>query len=107
MLTSDRLIDALNRQIGQELGASVLYLSIAAYFDGEALSELAKFFYRQSDEEREHALKFIKYVVDVGGSVEVPEIAAAAAGFEDAESAADAYKKTDEWKRSTLVDPGQ
>ena len=37
MLASDKLIAAFNRQIGNEMGASMLYVSIASYFDSEAL----------------------------------------------------------------------
>ena len=50
MLASDKLIDAFNQQIGNEMGASMQYIAIASYFDAETLPELAKFFYRQSEE---------------------------------------------------------
>ncbi|KFD59106.1 hypothetical protein M513_00269, partial [Trichuris suis] len=53
----------LNKQINVELYASNLYLSMAAYFDRHdvALPGFANFFRRQSDEERQHAMKLIKY----------------------------------------------
>src|SRR5687768_18230171 len=51
MLISEKLEAALNRQVGREMGASMQYLAIAAYFDGQALKQLARFFYRQADEE--------------------------------------------------------
>jgi ferritin len=71
MLISDKLNQSMNKQIGSELGASNHYLKIAAYFDSESLPELAGFFYRQSDEEREHALKFVHYILDAGGVVDI------------------------------------
>jgi ferritin len=74
MLISEKLNQAMNAQVGSELGASNQYLQIAAYFEREFLPELAAFFYRQSDEERVHALKFAHYIVEAGGTLAVPEI---------------------------------
>lgn len=76
MLISEKLNAAINAQIGREFGASNQYLAIAAYFDRETLPELAKFFYRQSDEERMHALKFVHYVVDTDGDLALPAVEA-------------------------------
>jgi len=87
MLISEKLNAAMNQQIGRELGASNQYLNIAAYFDRETLPELAEFFYRQSDEERMHALKFVNYIVDAGGKVAIPAVDAPKQGIDSAESA--------------------
>ena len=86
-LASEKLIAAFNGQIGHEMGASLQYISVAAYFDSEALPQLAQFFYRQSEEEREHAMKFVKFVIDVGGPVEIPALPAPKARFASAEEA--------------------
>lgn len=59
-------IEGLNQQITNEMQASLQYTAISSYFDSEALPELAAFFTRQSEEEREHALKFVKYLLDAG-----------------------------------------
>ncbi|HYN21521.1 MAG TPA: ferritin-like domain-containing protein, partial [Thermoanaerobaculia bacterium] len=72
MLANDKLIQAFNQQIGNEMGASMQYIAIASYFDSETLPELAKFFYKQSAEERDHAMKFVKFIHDVGGQVRIP-----------------------------------
>ena len=90
MLASKRLVEAFNRQIGHEMGASMQYIALASYFDVETLPELARFFYRQSEEEREHAMRFVKFVVDVGGRVEIPAIPAPKCNFVSAEEAAQA-----------------
>ena len=76
MLISNEIAKKMNAQIGSELGASNQYLRIAAYFDRENLPELAAFFFRQSDEERMHALKFVHYVLEAGGEIEIPAIPA-------------------------------
>ena len=87
MLASQKLIDAFNQQIGNELGASLQYISIASYFDGETLPQLAGFFYRQSEEEREHAMRFVKFINEVGGKVKIPALPAPDADFASAEDA--------------------
>ncbi|HVS00533.1 MAG TPA: ferritin [Thermoanaerobaculia bacterium] len=87
MLASNPLIQAFNQQIGHEMAASMQYISIATYFDSETLPELAKFFYRQSEEERTHAMRFVKFIVDVGGRVEIPALPAPRVEFTTAEEA--------------------
>ncbi len=87
MLISSEMNAALNEQIGYEFGASLQYVSIAAYFDNESLPELARHFYAQASEERDHAMRFVKYVVDAGGQVAIPAIPAPRSGFGSAEEA--------------------
>jgi ferritin len=87
MLISADMNAALNEQIGHELGASVQYVAIAAYFDGEGLPQLAQHFYGQATEERDHAMRFVQYVVDADGQVEIPAIPAPQARFRSAEEA--------------------
>lgn len=74
MLISEKMNQEINRQVGSELHASHQYINIAAYFDNEGLPELSGFFFRQSDEERVHALRFINYLLDAGGKVAIPAI---------------------------------
>lgn len=69
------------------LYASLQYFSIAAHFAAEALPQLSTHFSKQAEEEKEHALRFIKYVVDVGGRMVIPAIAAPEATFQTAEAA--------------------
>lgn len=87
MPSSEKLVAAFNEQIGRELGASHLYVSIATYFDSEALPRLSSFFYRQAEEEREHAMRFVKFVMDVGGRVRIPAIQAPQHDFDGGEAA--------------------
>jgi ferritin len=89
MLISDKLESALNRQIGREMGASLQYLAIAAHFDRQSLKQLARFFYRQAEEERIHALKFLHFVIEAGGTVTLPAIAAPKGVFHSAKECAE------------------
>jgi bacterioferritin B len=87
MLISNEMNAAINEQIGHEFAAMLQYVAIATYFDGEALPLLARHFYRQAEEEREHAMRFVRYVVDAGGQTSIPAIPAAKSGFGSAEEA--------------------
>ncbi|MCM2270573.1 MAG: ferritin [Thermoanaerobaculia bacterium] len=97
LLASPKLLAALNSQVGNEIHASLQYTSIAAHFDAENLPELSAFFARQATEERDHALKFVGFVVDVGGRVEIPAIAAPKHRFA---SAAEAVRLSLDWERT-------
>lgn len=88
MLISEKLNHAMNEQIGSELGASNQYLQLAGYFQNEDLPELAAFFFRQSEEERQHAMKFVNYILDAGGQVTIPMIPQPPQDIDSAEQAA-------------------
>ena len=86
-MISQALNNAINAQIGREFGASMQYIQIAAFFDERALDLTAKLFFEQSDEEREHAMKLLRYVLDAGGEVHIPPIDAPVSRFSNAEEA--------------------
>lgn len=90
MLISKDLENAINQQVTNEFGASMQYISIAAYFDNEDLEQLATFFFRQADEERMHAMKFANYVLEAGGQLRIAEIPASKYDFKSAEEAVQA-----------------
>lgn len=64
----------LKDQVRSELGASQQYLAIAVYFDSADLPQLASFFYRQSVEERNHAMMLVRYLIDRDVSAEIPAV---------------------------------
>jgi ferritin len=75
----DHMIDvkmekAINDQIVAEMYSAYLYLSMAAYFDGEGLSGLAAWMRVQFQEEQMHALKMFDYVGERGGRVRLGAI---------------------------------
>lgn len=96
MLISQTLNAAFNDEIGLELFASNQYLNMAAYLDGVPLKKLAALFMKQADEERSHALKFVGYLNDVGGTVTIPAIDAPQAAFASVE---EVVAKALEWER--------
>jgi ferritin len=87
LLISQTLATAVNQQIGNEFGASMQYVAIAAHFQQRQLTLLAKLFLAQAEEERTHAMKFVKYVLDTKGELLLPAIAAPKPSFSSAEDA--------------------
>lgn len=69
---------AINKQINVELRASYVYLALAYQFDRHdvALGGFHKFFKESSDEEREHAEKFMEYLNNRGGTIRLEPIEA-------------------------------
>lgn len=61
----------LNQQITKEDYSSQLYLSMASWAENLGFSGVADWLYAQSDEERMHMLKFIKYINERDGVAEI------------------------------------
>jgi bacterioferritin B len=90
MLISDALAAAINTQIGHEFGASLQYQQIGAHFHRMHLQQLAKLFFAQAEEEKQHAEKLLKYIVDTGATLQIPAIPQPVHQFASAEAAVDA-----------------
>ena len=67
-------MDLLNGQIKMEAHASATYLAMASWCEQNGFFTSAKFFYKQSEEEREHMMKIFHFLVDTGGNPISPEI---------------------------------
>src|SRR5262245_6502040 len=65
-MLSETVQQALNKQLTMELQASHNYLAIAAYFESLNLEGFAHWFEVQSNEEREHAMRFYTHINDRG-----------------------------------------
>jgi ferritin len=84
-IMSHHFNDLLTRQLGNEFAASQQYIAIAAWFDGQDMPRLAKHFYRQSLEERNHAMMMVQYMLDRGIKFAVPGIGEVRNDFATAE----------------------
>ena len=69
MVANQKIVAAINEQMGNEFSAMLQYYAIAAHFGAEGLPELSAHFYKQAEEEKEHALRFIQFVLDTGACV--------------------------------------
>ena len=64
----------LNDQVKYEASASMHYLSMASWADVNGYNGVAEFFYAQSEEERLHMTKLVKFINERGGVVIVPAL---------------------------------
>ncbi|HPG32225.1 MAG: ferritin [Lentimicrobiaceae bacterium] len=76
-MISKKVEEAINIQIKNEEHSSRIYMAMASWCETKGYRGAADFLYKQSDEERMHMLKFIKFLNDRGGyavlsALEVP-----------------------------------
>ncbi|MBM1106400.1 ferritin [Aurantibacter crassamenti] len=64
----------LNDQVKYEAGASMHYLAMASWADANGYNGIAEFFYNQSEEERVHMIKLVKFINERSGKVVVPAL---------------------------------
>ncbi|MDX1829206.1 MAG: ferritin [Lutibacter sp.] len=80
-MLSESMANALNKQIKVEAESSQIYLAMASWAEVQGLEGIAEFMYAQSDEERQHMLKFFKYINERGGHSVVSELTKPATKF--------------------------
>jgi ferritin len=65
---------SLNKQIKIEAESAQVYLAMAVWAEVKGLEGISNFMYDQSNEEREHMLKLIKFVNERGGHAHISEL---------------------------------
>lgn len=73
---SGNMQSSLNAQMTKEAHASQIYLSYAAWADGEGYAGVANFLFRHAQEERNHMMKILEYILERGGTVKIDAIPA-------------------------------
>src|ERR1700729_951049 len=73
---SKTIAAALNAQMDKEAHASQIYLSYAAWADSQGYGGIANFLFRHAQEERNHMMKILEYILKRGAEVEVTAIPA-------------------------------
>ncbi len=81
-MISQRMQDALNEQIRNELYSSFVYLSMSAHFESHNLPGLAAWMRAQAGEEHVHGMKIFDHILDRGGTVKMPGIQQPPVAFE-------------------------
>ncbi|MFI6870976.1 ferritin [Nocardia sp. NPDC050406] len=77
----------LHDQIRNEFNAEHQYIAMAVWFDNADLPVLAKHFYKQAVEERNHAMMIVQYFLDRDIDVEFSDVSAAKSQFANAKEA--------------------
>lgn len=74
-MLSKTIQEALNRQVQMEAQSSQAYLAMASWAEIQpGLEGVTEFFYNQSEEERVHMLKLLRYINERGGYGMVSEL---------------------------------
>ncbi|WP_078290762.1 ferritin [Mycobacterium sp. D16R24] len=81
---SSPFLELLRDQIRNEFTASQQYIAIAVYYDDADLPQLAKRFYAQAVEERNHAMMIIRYLIDKNVAISIPGVDPVINEFADA-----------------------
>ena len=76
------IVDTLNNQIKIEAQSSAAYLAMAAWCDTSGYDNCADFFFKQSEEERNHQMKLFKYLTNMECNAISPTVAASQHEFE-------------------------
>jgi ferritin len=75
-MLSKTVQEALNDQVFMEAQSSQAYLAMASWAEIQpGLKGVTQFFFRHSEEERQHMLKLIHYINERGGFAVVPALA--------------------------------
>jgi ferritin len=82
-MAAEAFVALLNEQIAHEYAAHQQYVACAVYYDAETLPQLARFFYAQALEERDHAMMMVQYLIDADERVVIPGVTAPQVDFAD------------------------
>jgi len=101
-MLNKKIEDICNRQIEREGYSSNLYLAMASWAETNGFSGVAAWLYSQSDEERLHMLKFIKYVNERGGKAVMPALKKPAAEYKSVEDVFSEVLKHEEFITASI-----
>ncbi|KGO90762.1 ferritin [Flavobacterium suncheonense] len=73
-MLSKTIQSAINNQIKIEADSSQIYLAMASWAEVQGFEGISAFMYKQSDEERMHMLKLVKYANQRGGEAKIPNV---------------------------------
>jgi ferritin len=73
---SGKLKVALNAQVTNEAHASQIYLSYASWAQNQGFDGIANFLFRHAQEERNHMMKVLEYILKRGAEVQIAAIPA-------------------------------
>jgi len=87
---SDSMCAALNIQMTKEAHAAQIYLAFASWLDDKGYGGMANFLFRHAQEERNHMMKFLEYILERGAKVTIQAIPAPG---EEPRSVSDCFEK--------------
>lgn len=73
---SETICKALNLQMTKEAHASQIYLSYASWANTQGYDGVSDFLFRHANEERNHMMKILEYILERGSTVKIEAIPA-------------------------------
>lgn len=101
-MLKENMLNALNKQINEELYSAYLYLAMSADFLAKGLSGTANWFQVQAQEEVGHAMKIYGYINERGGKVELQAIKEPAKEWESLQKAFEDALKHEQYISSCI-----
>jgi ferritin len=101
-MISKHVEKALNEQIKREEHSSRIYLAMASWAEQKGLPGAADWLYIQTEEERVHMLRLVKYLNDRGGNAVIPALEAPPAKFISLLEVFDAVLKHEEYISASI-----
>jgi len=87
---SEKMLAALNSQVTKEAHAAQIYISYASWASDQGYDGIANFLFRHAQEERNHMMKILEYILERGAK---PKIEAIPAPDADPTSVNDCFEK--------------
>ena len=72
---NEKVVKLLNEQINKELYSAYLYLDFSVFYEAQGLDGFANWYMVQAQEERDHAMLFLKYLQNNGEKVTLDAVA--------------------------------
>lgn len=82
-MLNKELVSLLNNQINMEWYSAYFYLGIHSYYMDKDLNGFGNWFYVQTQEERDHAMLFVKYLLNNNEKVQLQDVKAPDIAFSD------------------------
>jgi len=95
-MISDKVRAALEKQIGSEFSASQYYMAVGVWFGLQSLDGWRDFFFAQSDEEREHGYKIVKFLTELDAAFKLPAVSEVKPSFKSPAAVLDTCLKQEQ-----------
>lgn len=82
-MLNKELVSLLNNQINMEWYSAYFYLDIYSYYMDKDLNGFGNWFYVQTQEERDHAMLFVKYLLNNNEKISLQDVEAPDITFND------------------------
>ena len=84
-MVSKKVLKLLHEQVVLEGESSAIYLAMAAWAEYKGFRGTSGFMYKQSEEERSHMNKIMRFIMEIGEQVKVPGIREPKDSYKDLE----------------------